>query len=180
MNSRCSYVCNSCNSTIINARSGCILGGSCYSSIINGTELNIYCSNHALVSGRQSSISKSEFSFIFGQQASISKSSHSFIGGGMDNRICGNSCCSAIIGGYSNIICNSMRSVIIGGCSAIIDSQNDVVYVPSLMSGPISSTASSTWKFGATASSGSGLSLVTDQYIEISINGTSYKLAIVQ
>jgi hypothetical protein len=140
--------------------------------------LNIYCSNHALVSGRQSSISKSEFSFIFGQQASISKSSHSFIGGGMDNRICGNSCCSAIIGGYSNIICNSMRSVIIGGCSAIIDSQNDVVYVPSLMSSPVTSTQSATWKFGKQVTQ-CNLTMCNQQYLEVSVDGMVYKLALI-
>jgi hypothetical protein len=172
---------NSYDSTIINSRSGRIYGTSSYSSIVNGTELSICCSNHVLISGRQNSVLSADFTFLFSQGSYIGGNSHhSIIGGGFDNKICNNSSCSSIIAGCGNTIYNSKNSVIIGGSAVFLNSQNDVVYVPSLMSGPISSTASSTWKFGATASSGSILSLVTDQYIEISINGASYKLAIVQ
>ena len=179
INSRGARICNSVDSTIINARSGEISIGSCYSSIVNGTELKIYCSCHSLISGRQNAICNSNYTFLFSQQSYIGgKSHHSFIGGGMDNRICTNSSCSSIIGGYGNTICNSKNSVIIGGCEVLLDSQNDVVYVPSLMSGTVSATQSATWKFGKQVTL-CNLTMCDQQYLEVSVDGVAYKLAII-
>ena len=67
-------------------------------------------------------------------------------------------------------------SVIIGGSNFSLDSCNDVVMVPKLITGTFGSMAA--WKLGATASA-VGATVQTNQYIEVEVNGITYKLALI-
>jgi hypothetical protein len=69
------------------------------------------------------------------------------------------------------------NSVILGGASLCLSTSN-TVYVPTLMTTTISNVEPVSWKLGTTASG--EVTVDTTQYIEVSINGTIYKLAIVQ
>ena len=69
------------------------------------------------------------------------------------------------------------NSVIIGGANLCLTS-SDTVYVPTLMTTTISNAEPVSWKLGSTAAG--SVTVDTTQYIEVSINGSIYKLAIVQ
>jgi hypothetical protein len=69
------------------------------------------------------------------------------------------------------------NSVILGGASLCLSTSN-TVYVPTLMTTTISNVEPVSWKLGTTASG--EVTVDTTQYIEVSINGAIYKLAIVQ
>jgi hypothetical protein len=111
-------------------------------------------------------------------------SSSSTIIGGCLNIINENSPYSSIISSSGSSIESSCRSVILGGSGLTLTSQNDTVMVPKLISNDtiLTATISSTnrigWKLGGTISSSTTLD--TTQYIEVSLEGVIYKLAIVQ
>jgi hypothetical protein len=69
------------------------------------------------------------------------------------------------------------NSVILGGASLCLTTSN-TVYVPTLMTTTISNVDPVSWKLGSTAAG--SVTVDTTQYIEVSINGTIYKLAVVQ
>jgi hypothetical protein len=106
------------------------------------------------------------------------ESCFSSILGGKCNKIQYGSCNSSILGGNNNIITNSTdNSVILGGSGLCLTTDN-TVYVPTLMTTTISNAEPVSWKLGSTAAG--SVTVDTTQYIEVSINGVTYKLAIVQ
>jgi hypothetical protein len=146
---------------------GYFIGGVQYSGILGGEFNEIFnsCSS-TIIGGRSNS--------IYGASGSICSSNTSIIGGA-DNTICG-SLYSSIIGGQLNSMTASNCSVIIGGSNFSLDTCSDVVMVPKLITGTFGSMAA--WKLGATASA-VGATVQTDQYIEVEVNGITYKLALI-
>jgi hypothetical protein len=146
---------------------GYFIGGVQYSGILGGEFNDIFnsCSS-TIIGGRSNS--------IYGASGSIC-SRHTSIIGGADNNISG-SLYSSIIGGQLNSMTASNYSVIIGGSNFSLDTCSDVVMVPKLITGTFGSMAA--WKLGATASA-VGATVQTDQYIEVEVNGITYKLALI-
>lgn len=177
-----SAICNSSKTVVIGANEGFIctsnqafiLGGNenqlcnvSNSGIIGGVYQDIVNSISSTIIGGRSNL-------IYGFSGSISSCNATIIGGST-NAICG-SLYSSIIGGQSNSMTASNNSVIIGGSCFSLDSCSDVVMVPKLITGTFGSMAS--WKLGATAST-VGATVQTDQYIEVEVNGITYKLALI-
>ncbi len=175
------FIYNSCESFILGGCENCIegvqhsgiLGGefnditnSCSSTIIGGRSNEIRCNVE------KSSIIGGQNNYI-GGYGTLTK--NVTIIGGSDNRICG-SLYSSIIGGQLNSMTASNCSVIIGGSNFSLDTCSDVVMVPKLITGTFGSMAA--WKLGATASA-VGATVQTDQYIEVEVNGITYKLALI-
>jgi hypothetical protein len=167
-------IVGSCESFILGGCENCLgilggyfIGGVQYSGILGGEFNEIFnsCSS-TIIGGRSNS--------IYGASGSICSSNTSIIGGA-DNTICG-SLYSSIIGGQLNSMTASNCSVIIGGSNFSLDSCSDVVMVPKLITGTFGSMAA--WKLGATASA-VGATVQTDQYIEVEVNGITYKLALI-
>ena len=102
-------------------------------------------------------------------------SDSSIIGGRCNTFTCYSSR-SSIISAYSATMSNSCNSVIIGGVGLILDSKNSVVHVPAIMTSAVSGLTNSTWKLGSNTT-GTSLTLDTTNYIEISIDGVTHKLA---
>lgn len=197
------FICDSNNSAIIAAGGGnTITSAICNSSksvVIGANEGFICTSNQSFVLGGNDNELRnvSDSGIIGGMYQDIVNSCSSTIIGGRGNLIYGfsgsiSSCNATIIGGSNNAICGSLHSSIIGGqlnsmtasnCSVIIggsnftlDSCNDVVMVPKLITGTFGSMAA--WKLGATAST-VGATVQTNQYIEVEVNGITYKLALI-
>ena len=167
-------IVESCESFILGGCENCLgilggyfIGGVQYSGILGGEFNDIFnsCSS-TIIGGRSNS--------IYGASGSICSSNTAIIGGA-NNTICG-SLYSSIIGGQLNSMTASNYSVIIGGSNFNLDSCSDVVMVPKLITGTFGSMAA--WKLGATASA-VGATVQTDQYIEVEVNGITYKLALI-
>ena len=154
------------SSTIVGGRFNRICGNSNYSSIIGGSSNDILCNveKSAIIGGNNNR--------ICGYGTCVRNVT---IIGGDYNQIFGSDC-SSIISGFSNSMTASNNSVIIGGSCFSLDSCSDVVMVPKLITGTFGSMAS--WKLGATAST-VGATVQTDQYIEVEVNGITYKLALI-
>jgi hypothetical protein len=119
-----------------------------------------------------------ESSIIGGCRNTIDNCScQSSILGGYYNYVVFGSCYSSIIGGCRNTISGISNSAIIGGANLCLTS-NNTVYVPTLMTTTISNINPVSWKLGTTASG--SVTVDTTQYIEVSIDGVTYKLAVVQ
>ena len=160
------FIMESDQSFILGGCESCLVGVQ-YSGILGGEYNDIVCSCSSTIIGGRSNL-------IYGSSESI-YSKHTSIIGGVDNTICG-SLYSSIIGGQLNSMTASNYSVIIGGSNFNLDSCNDVVMVPKLITGTFGSMAA--WKLGATASA-VGATVQTDQYIEVEVNGITYKLALI-
>jgi hypothetical protein len=121
--------------------------------------------------------------------------------GGFSNTISNSSFASTIISGQSNIIdidstyssiissnnssiISSNRSVIISGDGLSLNGESDVVMVPKLIAnetlqtGTISNVNRTEWKLGSTVSGVA--TMINTGWIEVSLNGITYKLAIVE
>ena len=159
------FITDSVQSFILGGCESCLLGVQ-YSGILGGEYNDIVNSCSSTIIGGRSNL-------IYGYRASIS--TNAAIIGGANNTICG-SLYSSIIGGQLNSMTASNYSVIIGGSNFNLDSCNDVVMVPKLITGTFGSMAA--WKLGATASA-VGATVQTDQYIEVEVNGITYKLALI-
>ena len=164
----------SCESFILGGCENCLgilggyfTGGVQYSGILGGEYNDIFNSCSSTIIGGRSNL-------IYGASGSICSSNTSIIGGA-NNTICG-SLYSSIIGGQLNSMTASNCSVIIGGSNFSLDTCSDVVMVPKLITGTFGSMAA--WKLGATASA-VGATVQTDQYIEVEVNGITYKLALI-
>ena len=160
------FIMESDQSFILGGCESCLVGVQ-YSGILGGEYNDIVCSCSSTIIGGRSNL-------IYGASGSICSSNTSIIGGA-NNTICG-SLYSSIIGGQLNSMTASNYSVIIGGSNFNLDSCNDVVMVPKLITGTFGSMAA--WKLGATASA-VGATVQTDQYIEVEVNGIIYKLALI-
>ena len=161
-----SFILGGCENSL-GILGGYFIGGVQYSGILGGEFNDIFnsCSS-TIIGGRSNS--------IYGASGSICSSNTAIIGGA-NNTICG-SLYSSIIGGQLNSMTASNYSVIIGGSNFNLDSCSDVVMVPKLITGTFGSMAA--WKLGATASA-VGATVQTDQYIEVEVNGITYKLALI-
>jgi hypothetical protein len=153
-----SFILGGCENCIEGVQHSGILGGE-FNDITNS------CSS-TIIGGRSNS--------IYGASGSICSKNTSIIGGA-NNTICG-SLYSSIIGGQLNSMTASNCSVIIGGSNFSLDTCSDVVMVPKLITGTFGSMAA--WKLGATASA-VGATVQTNQYIEVEVNGITYKLALI-
>lgn len=161
-----SFILGGCENSL-GILGGYFIGGVQYSGILGGEYNDIFNSCSSTIIGGRSNL-------IYGASGSIC-SRHTSIIGGADNTICG-SLYSSIIGGQLNSMTASNYSVIIGGSNFNLDSCSDVVMVPKLITGTFGSMAA--WKLGATASA-VGATVQTDQYIEVEVNGITYKLALI-
>ena len=161
-----SFILGGCENSL-GILGGAFIGGVQYSGILGGEFNDIFNSCSSTIIGGRSNL-------IYGASGSICSSNTSIIGGA-NNTICG-SLYSSIIGGQLNSMTASNCSVIIGGSNFSLDSCNDVVMVPKLITGTFGSMAA--WKLGATASA-VGATVQTNQYIEVEVNGITYKLALI-
>ena len=175
-----SYNCinyNSCNNNILSGYSNKISYHSCNNSVISGNNNSITCYSGNVIMGGG----------LFNTITCYSSGSSMF--GGEMNSIGNYSCNSSIISSKNSSIDNSNGSVILGGCNLTLNSQDDVVMVPKLISncglltGTISNTNRVEWKLGSTVSSfglSPSISMDINQYIEVSLDGVTYKLALIQ
>ena len=161
-----SFILGGCENSL-GILGGEFIGGVQYSGILGGEYNDIFNSCSSTIIGGRSNL-------IYGASGSIC-SRHTSIIGGADNTICG-SLYSSIIGGQLNSMTASNYSVIIGGSNFNLDSCSDVVMVPKLITGTFGSMAA--WKLGATASA-VGATIDEEQYIEVEVNGITYKLALI-
>jgi hypothetical protein len=84
---------------------------------------------------------------------------------------------AAIIGGCCNSMFKADNSIILGGKSLTLNNCQDVVYMQSMMTATISNPTASRWKLGDVMTC--GVKLDSTQYVEVQINNTTYKLALV-
>lgn len=161
-----SFILGGCENSL-GILGGYFIGGVQYSGILGGEYNDIFNSCSSTIIGGRSNL-------IYGASGSICSSNTAIIGGA-NNTIRG-SLYSSIIGGQLNSMTASNYSVIIGGSNFNLDSCSDVVMVPKLITGTFGSMAA--WKLGATAST-VGATVQTDQYIEVEVNGITYKLALI-
>ncbi len=159
-------------------------------NIFSGYSNVIQCnsSNNSVISGNNNKICcyTNNSTSIGGSFNTLTcYSSSSTIVGGCYNSINECSNYSSIISSVCSTIESSCRSVILGGSNLTLTSENDVVMVPKLISndsiltGTISNSSRINWKLGSTVSS-IGLSMDVTQYIEVSLDGVTYKLALIQ
>jgi hypothetical protein len=190
-------IVNSSNGVSIIASGDTCVYGSLHSSVIGGCnhDMRNTCGS-VILGGQENDVCDSTMSNILGgssncinsynfmsnilggyQNQIYGTSSLSTIIGGSNNNICFNSIGSQIIGGDSNSICDSCGTTIIGGSNITLNGYCHVVVVPQLITGTISNPTFSTWKLGTAINEGS-LILDNTKFIEVEINGQTYKLAL--
>lgn len=148
------YVYNS--SRILLSPNSVIIGGYSY----DGFEINTSFGSAIIASYDSKIYDGSSYSLLSGYRSCIKNSFN-----------------SAIIGGQCNFLSASNNSVIIGGECVQISSCDNVVAVPKLITGTFSSGSFNAWKFGGTQSA--PVTFDTENYVEVEINGSIFKLALV-
>jgi hypothetical protein len=179
---------SSFDSSIFGGSYNCVDYNSSSANILSGYSNKIFCdsNNNSILSGNNHIICcySNNSSLVAGNFNTINcHSSSSAIIGGRCNIIDKYANYSSIIGSeYSTIFCSN-RSIIIGGSNLILNQQDDAVLVPKLISqnailtGTISNATPTSWKLGDVVNDATIFD--TTRYIEISIDGTTYKLALV-
>ena len=155
---------------------------SCQSSIISTYGEGSYIcsgSTNAIIGHCNGSIEDSYYSVLLGGfDNTLRLSDGSSIMTGRYNSLCSSND-SAILGSKNSLIISSTHSVILGGNGHTLNGVVDTILIPTLTTATFSSVNYSKWKLGATSSTGGTATLNQDQYVEVEINGVTYKIALV-